>query len=485
MSPLQDKEIAPPETNEDFKEMLNRSFHGQIYFTPGQKTSATVVSVSGNFVFIDLGGKREGFINASELLDETGGITAKPGDTIEAFFDGTQDGMMRFTTLINGNPSQVIRFIEEKARKGETVEGFVNKAIKGGFEVSVKGLRAFCPQSQMDLRPVADKSVYEGKSFNFKVLEYKENGKGVILSRRILLEEERRKRIETLKETIKEGLEIDCPVKSIQSFGIFVDLGGIEGLIPASEISWGRVEKLEGIFTEGQVLRARVLHADLDAQRITLSLKALQPDPWSNIEEKYPVGSRIEGKVVRLMPFGVFVLVEEGIEGLIHISNLGTRKRIKHPKDVLKEGQLVEAYVLSVDKDNKRLSLSINSQEKKEIVYPSVGDVVEVTVIKLMPFGILANITDDLTGLIPLSETGLMRGEDPKTFFPAGKTLKTIVKEVDHERGRVRLSIKDYINKKEADEYKQYLQDINTASSQKMGLLGEILEAKINPASTK
>jgi len=488
MSPLQDRETNASEATEDFKEMLDRSFQSQIYFIPGQKTSATVVSVSGNFVFIDLGAKREGFINTSELLNETGDITVKPGDTIEAFFDGTQDGMMRFTTLINGNSSQAIRYIEERAQKGETVEGVVSRTIKGGFEVSVKGIRCFCPQSQMDLRHASDKSVYEGKIFNFKVLEHKENGKGIILSRRILLEEERRKRLEALKETIKEGLDIDCPVKSIQSFGIFVDLGGIEGLIPASEISWGRVEKLEGMFTEGQVLRARVLHANFDAQRITLSLKALQPDPWSDIEIRYPAGSRIEGKVVKLMPFGAFVLVEAGLEGLIHISNLGTKRKIKHPKEVLQEGQLIEAYVLSVDKENRRLSLSLNSLEKKEAVFPTLGEVVEVTIIKPMPFGILAKINGDLTGLIPLSETGLTKGEDPKTFFTTGRTVKTVVKEVDQEKGRVRLSIKDYANKKEAEEYKQYLQEQNNANPQKIGLLGELLEAKIgqkDPTWTK
>ncbi len=480
MSLLEDKEIKTEDKDDDFKEMLDKSFQGQIYFTPGQKTSAVVVSISGSQVFIDLGGKREGFINVSELIDESGVITVKPQDTIEAYFDGTQDGMMRFTTLINGNSSQAIRYIEERAQRGETVEGVVNRAIKGGYEVSVKGIRCFCPQSQMDLRPASDRSVYEGKTFDFKILEHKDKGRGVIVSRRIILEEQKKKILESLKETIKEGDEIEVTVRSIRKFGVFVDIGGIAGLIPASEIGWGRSEKLESLFSEGQRLQVRVLSADFDSERITLSLKALQSDPWDSVEERYPVGSKVDGKVVKLMPFGVFVLIEEGVEGLIHISNIGEGKRIKHPDEVLQQGQRVEAYVLSVDRANRKMSLSLNSQQQKEIAYPSIGEVLEVAVLKTMPFGILVKINPDLTGLIPLSDTGLARGEDVKAFFTEGRLINTVVKEVDVDKGRVRLSRKDYANKKENEEYKKYMQEQNSMENKKMGLLGELLEAQLN-----
>ncbi|MCX8069849.1 MAG: S1 RNA-binding domain-containing protein, partial [Thermodesulfovibrionales bacterium] len=428
MSLLEDRQDSSI-SEESFNAMLERSLQSPSYFSAGEKIIAQIVSITPESVFINLGGKKEGFINTAEFLDENNQLSLKIGDEIEAFFEKVEDGLMKFTTLINGLPASTLKYLKEVADKGDAIEGKVDRQNKGGFEVLIKGVRAFCPVSQIDLKPSNDKSMYEGKTFAFKIIDFKENGKGIIVSRKVLLEEEKKARIEALKGKIKEGEILEGTVKSIKNFGIFVDLDGIVALIPSSEVSWTRNQNLNSLFTEGQSVKAVVLSADIDAEKVTMSIKSLYEDPWLKIEDKYPVGTKVSGNVSKFMPFGAFVNIEDGIEGLIHISNLNAGRRLKHPDEVLTLGQLVEAYVLSIDKENRKLSLSLKSPEKLEIEYPSVGDIIYVTVSRLMPFGVLAKINDGLTGLIPNAETGLAKGEDMKSTFIEGKTVKVVVQE--------------------------------------------------------
>jgi small subunit ribosomal protein S1 len=324
--------------------------------------------------------------------------------------------------------------------------------------------------------------VYLGQTFPFKVLEYEEEGRNIILSRRVLLEQQKQAIIERLKETLHEGAEIQGRVNSLLKFGAFVDIGGMEGLVPISEISWVRTEKIEDILTVGQEVTAKVLSLDWDNNRLTLSLKALQPDPWSLVAEKYPVDGHMNGTIVRLAPFGAFVNLEPGIDGLVHISNLGAGRRINHPREVVEIGQVVEVYVLSVDTENRKLSLSMRPKvEPKKIVLPAVGELIEGVVDKVMPYGIFLKMSNGLNGLVPNSEMGTPAGADHKHMFPSGTEMQVVVVDVDAENNKVRLSRKAVMEKAAKEEYEQYRTSVKEAEAQSGGLgsLGDIIKAKL------
>lgn len=465
---------------ESFSDMLERSLQSPSYFSTGEKVIAKIVSITADNVYINLGGKKEGFIDKSEFSNENSEISLNVGDEIEAFFERVEDGLMRFTTLINGLPVSTLNYLKDAAQNGDAIEGKVDKQNKGGFEVLIKGVRTFCPVSHIDLKTPNNKSIYEGKTFLFRIIDYKDNGGGIVVSRKVLLEEEKKRAIERLKEKIKEGAILDGEIKSIKKFGLFVDIDGIVGLVPSSEISWGKNQNLESLFAEGQIVKVVVLNADLDAERVILSIKSLYEDPWLKIEDKYPVGTKVSATVSKIMPFGVFVNIEDGIEGLIHISNLGAGRRIKHPDEIITVGQIVEAYVLSLDIENRKISLSLKSPERIEIEYPSVGDIIQVTVSRIMPFGILAKINDGLTGLIPNSETSITKGEDFKSVFSEGNLVNVIVQDVDKVNAKVRLSVKEYLEQKETEEYRQFIKEQDSNQDNSIGNFGQLLQAKID-----
>src|SRR5208283_2163585 len=265
---------------------------------PGQKVTARVISISGDAVYIDLGGKSEGMITLSEFIDENGICLVKEGDVVDAFFLSVQDGIRHLTTLLKGYSSLRLDAVRDAFSAGITINGEVKREIKGGFEVSIGGVVCFCPWSHIDIRGGRVGADYIGKTLSFKVLDYKEGGRTVVVSRRAVLEQERRDRLDLLKETISVGMDINAKVRSLQSFGAFVDLGGVDGLIPFSEISWGRIDKPEDVLSVGQEVRVRVLSLDWDKERLTVSIKAIQPDPWCIAAEKYPVGEKVNGAIV-------------------------------------------------------------------------------------------------------------------------------------------------------------------------------------------
>ncbi len=345
--------------HESFADLFKDDGPPKKQLSPGQKIKAVVVDVSQDSIFLDVGGKSEGFVDRKELEDETGDVTVETGDTLEVYFLSSARNEMLFTTKIGGG-STSLAHLEEAYRNGIPLEGFIKKEIKGGFEVTVAGkIRTFCPYSQMDIRRISDAEDYVGEHMLFKITEYKENGRNIILSRRIILEEEREEKRELLKETLQEGMTVQGVITSIQKFGAFVDIDGIEGLIPISEIGWSRIEDIQEILTEEQKVEVVILKLDWENDRYSFSLKQALPDPWENISQKLPVGSSHSGTVVRLTKFGAFVNLAEGIDGLIHISKLGGGRRINHPKEVLDEGQTVEVKIEDIDAEQKRLSLAL------------------------------------------------------------------------------------------------------------------------------
>lgn len=482
-----ENEKGREEQEENFAEMFDKSSMAE-RLHPGQKVRAKVVSISGDLVYIDLGGKSEGAVDLAEFIDKEGAVSVREGDEIEASFVTVQDGLMKLTTLSGGYSAATLNSISDAFDAGVPVNGEVKREIKGGFEVSVGGVRCFCPFSHIDLRGGREGGLYLGRTFPFKVLEYGEDGRKIVISRKAVLEEERRAKAEKLKESLSVGMEVAAEVKSIQKFGVFVDLGGIDGLIPASEISWDRSIKSSDILSIGQEITVRILSLDWDHNRLTLSLKALQLDPWASASEKYPVDSRVSGSIVRLFPFGAFVRLEPGIEGLVHISNLGAGRRINHPKEVVEEGQLVEVYVLSVDQQNRKISLSMQPKvEPAKIALPAVGDILEGVVERVMPYGVFLKLNGGVTGLIPNSEMGTPQGTDHKRMFPSGAEMRVAVIDVDAAKNKVRLSRKAILEKTSQDEFAQYKESVESSAeaSKSFSSLGDILKAKLEEKEKK
>jgi small subunit ribosomal protein S1 len=466
---------------ESFASMLKKSSMGERLY-PGQKVRAKVVSISGDLVYIDLGGKSEGIVDLAEFVDKGGMVTLHEGDEVEASFVTVQDGLMKLTTRVGGYSAVTLTSIRDAYEGGISVNGEVKQEIKGGFEVSVGGVRCFCPFSHIDLKGARESSSYVGQTFPFKVLEYGEEGKKIVLSRRVLLEEEKRARRETLKERLAVGMEVTSEIRSIQKFGAFVDLGGIEGLIPASELSWDRTVNLNDILSLGQPITAKIISLDWEKDRLTLSVKALLPDPWASVAEKYPVDSRISGSIVRLLPFGAFVRLEPGIEGLIHISQFGAGRRINHPKEVVEVGQWVEVYVLAVDQQNRKISLSLQPRvEPIKVVLPAAGEFLDGIVEKVMPYGIFLKMNNGITGLVPNIEMGTPAGTDHRRMFPPGTEMRVAVIDVDTAQNKVRLSRKAVLEKAAQDEFAQYKESEGKSveSSRGFGNLGDLLKAKL------
>ncbi len=352
------------EDEESFEELFNKSFVEPVFFNPGEKIKAAVITTSKEWVFIDLGGKSEGAIAAEEFIDDEGNATVKEGDTIEAYFLSSRNNEKLFTTLISGNAAAKAH-LEDVYENRIPVEGLIEKEVKGGFEVKIAGnIRAFCPFSQMGPHRIEDTEPFIGQKMIFKIIEYGENGRNVIVSHRVILEEERQIQKEALRGSLEEGMTVQGDITSVKKFGAFVDIGGIEGLIPISEISWGRVEDTESVLSVGQKVEVAIMKLDWENDKFSFSLKEIQPDPWITMSQRYSEGSTHKGKVARLAQFGAFVTLEPGIDGLMHISELGKSKRIKHPGEVLEQGQTIEVKIGKIDEEARRVSLLMISDEE-------------------------------------------------------------------------------------------------------------------------
>jgi small subunit ribosomal protein S1 len=341
---------------ESFADLLAKSLVDAGRLEPGQKVEATVLKITGDWVFVDIGQKGEGVVDKKELLDAQGQLTVAEGDRIPVYFLSSRGGEMRFTARVGGDagPGQ----LEEAWRGGIPVEGVVEKEVKGGFEVKVAGRRAFCPYSQIALRGGSPEE-FVGRHLSFRIAQYGEGGRNIVLSRRALLEEERALKKEVLKGTLMEGQTVRGTVTRIQDFGAFIDIGGVEGLLPVSEVGWGRVEDIRDRLREGQEVEVVLKAIDWERERFSFSLRETLADPWAEAARKYPEGSCHRGKVSRLAPFGAFVTLEEGVDGLLHISKLGAGRRLSHPREAVKEGEILEVKIEQVDRENRRISLSL------------------------------------------------------------------------------------------------------------------------------
>jgi len=329
------------------------------WLEPGQKLTGKVLKIGNEWIFMDTGQKGEGVIERKEFLDIDGNVTVAEGDSITAYFLSSSHGEMRFTTKLGGSASGSSQ-LEQAWQAGVPVEGVIEKEIKGGYEVKLGGAtRAFCPYSQMALRRVENPEALIGTRLAFRISEYAENGRNIVVSRRALLEEEQQRLKEEAQAGISEGMTVAGTVISLQDYGAFVDIGGIEGLLPISEIGWSRVKDVREVLSVGQQLKVVIKSIDKEKDRISLSLKDTLADPWEQVPVRFPEGSFHSGTVARLDTFGAFVTLSDGVDGLLHISKLGAGKRINHPRDVVKEGEQLEVKIESIDRDNRRISLAL------------------------------------------------------------------------------------------------------------------------------
>ena len=346
-----------PAEEQSFAELFEKTQQKPVWLKPGEKVEARIVKISPDWIFLDLGGKNEGYLDRKELLNEEGELTVKEGDTIRAYFLSSRQDEKLFTTKIGPGDAGRI-YLEDAWRNGIPVEGVVDKEVKGGFEIRISGtIRGFCPFSQMGLGRIEKPADYAGKRLQFIIMEYGEKGRNVILSNRVILEKERKEKREEMMQTLQEGQIVQGKVVSLQKFGAFVDIGGMQGLLPMSEIGWGRIENINDALKIGEEVEVAVLRIDRERDRISLSLKKLLADPWEKVESTYLEGSIYGGRVVRLTKFGAFIALEPGIDGLLHISRMGAGKRVSHAGEVLKEGQDLEVKIEKVDRAAKRISL--------------------------------------------------------------------------------------------------------------------------------
>lgn len=360
------------ESADSFASLYEKSISGMEKLQIGQMVETQIVSISKDCIFLQLSGKSEGMLDRAELADADGKLSVKEGDTIKAFFLDAKNGEMRFTTRISGENAGAA-LLENAYKNKIPVEGVVEKEIKGGYEVKIGESRAFCPYSQMGQKRTENSESWVGKHLTFKIQEFKEHGRNMLVSNRVMHEEAHAEQIETLKKTLKENAIVKGTIKSIQDFGAFIDIDGIQALLPISEIGRNRVEDIRAVLTVGQEIEARVIKIDWKNERISVSMKSLLSDPWETALAKYPKDSKHTGKVSRISNFGVFITLESGIDGLIHVSELrsqGSERRgdgkYGDPKDAVKIGQSMSVLILGVDIAEKRISLKQSSSPEED-----------------------------------------------------------------------------------------------------------------------
>ncbi|MBN1474907.1 MAG: 30S ribosomal protein S1 [Syntrophaceae bacterium] len=427
----------------DFKELYEQSLN-QIKY--GDIARGKVVQIANEMVMVDVGWKTEGFIPAAEVKDAQGNINISVGDEIEVFIDKRDsDGNL----ILSKNKAAKLKVWDEIKNACENnipVKGKVVEKVKGGLSVDI-GIIAFLPGSQVDVRPVKDLDKFVGQEMDFKILKYDRKRSNVVLSRRSIVASERETEKKDILSTIQEGSVVEGIIKNITDYGIFIDLGGIDGLLHVTDISWGRIAKPSDNFHKGDKLTVRVLTFDREKERVSLGLKQLTDNPWEHITDRYPVGSITEGKVVNLTDYGVFVELETGVEGLVHISEMYWTREIKHPSKVLNVGDTVKVVVLDVNPEAKRISLSLkqtapNPWEKLKEKYPE-GTVVKGVVRNITNFGVFIGIEEGIDGLVHVSDISWKhRVAHPSEYFKKGQEVEAVVEKVDVENEKFSLSVK-------------------------------------------
>jgi small subunit ribosomal protein S1 len=471
------------DSEEDFAALFEASIQQTKRLDKGEIVEGRIVAIGLEVALVDVGGKGEAVIAIDELKNADGGIEVAIGDRIQAMVASTSGGLTLSRRLAGASAND--RQLEDAFHTGLPVEGKVEREVKGGYEVRIGRQRAFCPISQIDVRG-ADASAHDGHVYQFRIIEYKDGGSNIVISRRALLEDEQRANAAEVREKIVAGAIMTGRVTSIREFGAFVDLGaGVQGLLHVSEMSWSRVSAPSEIVKAGEEITVKVLRVDEDKQKISLGLKQLSDDPWSKVSEAYKVGQRRPGRITRVAEFGAFVEFEPGIEALVHASTFAPTGRSRGWVDQVSSGMTGTFEILSIELDQKRIGVALVQEGLAQAegvlgIRPGIvpGARLMGKVERHEKFGVFVFLTPGRTGLIPLSETGVAREGDVPRTFPVGADVEVIVLEVDPSGRRIRLSAKAVIEAREAEEVREW-SERKAPSAEGFGTLADKLRSAL------
>ncbi|MBP7712044.1 MAG: 30S ribosomal protein S1 [Gammaproteobacteria bacterium] len=433
--------------SESFAELFEQSQVEQ-KMRPGAIVKALVVSVGPDVVVVNAGLKSEGVIPTAQFYNERGELQVKAGDMVEVALDAVEDGYG--TTVLSrekAKRAQAWGDLERAFEKAETVTGIITGKVKGGFTVDINDIRAFLPGSLVDVRPVRDTTYLEGKPLEFSVIKLDRKRNNIVVSRRAVVEAETSAERQALLDNLQEGSVVRGVVKNLTEYGAFVDLGGIDGLLHITDMAWKRVKHPSEVVNVGDEMDVKVLKFDRERNRVSLGLKQLGEDPWQNIARRYPVGTRLFGKVTNLTDYGAFVEIEEGVEGLVHVSEMDWTNKNIHPSKVVQVGDEVEVMVLDIDEDRRRISLGIKQVQpnpwQEFATSHNKGDKVVGTIKSITDFGIFVGLDGSIDGLVHLSDISWNTpGEEAIRSFRKGEEIEAVVLAVDAERERISLGVK-------------------------------------------
>jgi len=429
---------------ESFQELYEESLKS---IKEGEVVRGNIIQITDDYVMVDIGYKSEGQIRISEFKDEDGDIAAKVGDEVDVLLEYHEDENGEI--VLSKEKATKIKVWDEisKIYKDDgVIDGRIVSKVKGGLSVDI-GVQAFLPGSQVDLRPVRNLDSLIGQQCQFKILKYNKKRRNVVLSRRVLLEKEREALKSDTLDRLEEGKVLKGVVKNITEYGVFVDLGGIDGLLHITDMSWGRVGHPSEMCSIGDSIKVIVLNFDSEKERVSLGLKQLTDDPWSSVDDRYPEGARVTGRVVSLTDYGAFVELEPGIEGLIHVSEMSWTAKVRHPSKVVSVGDIVEAVVLNLNKDNKRISLGMKQVEPNpwDVIgekYP-VGTTIQGKIKNITDFGLFIGIDEGIDGLVHISDLSwTKRIKHPSELYKKGEEIQAIVLNIDKENERFSLGVK-------------------------------------------
>ena len=441
---VEEKDQVDSIKEESFQELYEESLKS---IKEGEVVRGNIIQVTDDYVMVDIGYKSEGQIRISEFTDEEGAVSAKVGDEVDVLLEYHEDENGEI--VLSKEKAAKIKVWDEisKIYKDDgVIEGRIVYKVKGGLSVDI-GVQAFLPGSQVDLRPVRNLDSLIGQQCEFKILKYNKKRRNVVLSRRVLLEKEREELKSDTLDRLEEGKVLEGVVKNITEYGVFVDLGGIDGLLHITDMSWGRVGHPSEMCSIGDSIEVMVLNFDAEKERVSLGLKQLTDDPWSSVDDRYPEGARVTGRVVSLTDYGAFVELEPGIEGLIHVSEMSWTAKVRHPSKVVSVGDIVEAVVLNLNKENKRISLGMKQVEPNpwDVIgekYP-VGTTIQGKIKNITDFGLFIGIDEGIDGLVHISDLSwTKRIKHPSELYKKGEELQAIVLNIDKENERFSLGVK-------------------------------------------
>lgn len=445
---------------ESFAELFEASIEEQgLDIERGSVITGTVVAIDSDWITVDTGLKSEGIVAREEFLSEEGELEVEVGDSVDVVVEAVDNGMGQ--TLLSREKAKRVEtwnFLEKIADNDEIVKGIISSKVKGGFTVDIGSVRAFLPGSLVDVRPIRDTTHLEGKELEFKVIKLDQKRNNVVVSRRAVMEAENSAEREELLNKLEEGIEIEGIVKNLTDYGAFVDLGGIDGLLHITDMAWRRIKHPSEVVEVGQDLKVKVLKFDRERNRVSLGLKQLGTDPWDNVGGTYPVGSVVKARVTNLTDYGCFAEISEGIEGLVHVSEMDHTNKNIHPSKVVQVGDEVEVMILDIDEERRRISLGI----KQTLANPwdefdkkhERGDKITGTIKSITDFGIFIGLDGGIDGLVHLSDISWNEtGEDAIRNYNKGDTVEAMVLSVDAEANRISLGVKQL----SSDPFNEYL----------------------------